>query len=67
MRTVLLGKGELAVAILEWFVQSPEHDVLGVVTVTPEPDWTARLGETAQLLGCRYGRPIVTSTESSWT
>jgi methionyl-tRNA formyltransferase len=45
--TVLLGKGELAIRIAEWFAQSPEHDLTAVVPVVPEPTWTASLRDWA--------------------
>ena len=54
---VLLGKGELAVRIGEWFVESPDHDLRCVVPVIPEPAWTRSLRDWA--LEC--GVPVIES------
>ncbi len=40
---VLLGKGSLAIQIAEWFFASPDHDLVAVVPVVPEPQWTQSL------------------------
>lgn len=37
---VVLGKGSLAIRIAGWFRQDPGHELLAVVPVAPEPDWT---------------------------
>jgi methionyl-tRNA formyltransferase len=42
-RVVLLGKGELAVKIADWFLKSPEHELWRVVPVVPEPSWAPSL------------------------
>jgi methionyl-tRNA formyltransferase len=43
-RTALvLGKGELAIRIAEWFRTSPEWDLRAVVPVVPEPQWADSL------------------------
>jgi methionyl-tRNA formyltransferase len=36
---ILLGKGELAIRAGEWFLQSPDHQLVAVVPVIPEPKW----------------------------
>jgi methionyl-tRNA formyltransferase len=46
-RTVLFGKGTLAIRIAEWFVQSARHDLIAVVPVVPEPEWTDSLADWA--------------------
>ena len=46
-RTILLGKGTLAIRIAEWFLQSPRHDLVAVVPVVPEPEWTDSLTDWA--------------------
>jgi methionyl-tRNA formyltransferase len=39
-RTVLLGKGELAVRVAEWLRSRPEFELGLVVPVIPEPTWS---------------------------
>jgi methionyl-tRNA formyltransferase len=41
--TVVLGKGTLAVRVSDWFLRHPDYELLRVVPVTPEPDWTDSL------------------------
>lgn len=40
---VLLGKGELAIRIGEWFATTPGYRIVAVVPVVPEPSWTPSL------------------------
>ncbi|HEX7095012.1 MAG TPA: formyltransferase family protein [Acidimicrobiales bacterium] len=40
---VVLGKGELAVRVCEWFRSSEDHELIAVVPVVPEPTWTTSL------------------------
>ena len=40
---VLLGKGELAIRICEWFQDSRDYHLRCVVPVIPEPSWTDSL------------------------
>ncbi|RME38570.1 MAG: formyl transferase [Planctomycetota bacterium] len=42
-RVVLLGKGELAIRIAEWFREQSDYDLHYIVPVVPEPDWTDSL------------------------
>ena len=42
-KAVVLGKGELAIKISEWFSQSDEYELVAVVPVIPEPAWTSSL------------------------
>jgi methionyl-tRNA formyltransferase len=46
-RAVLLGKGELAIRVAQWFVQSDDYELAAIVPVIPEPGWTASLREWA--------------------
>lgn len=39
-RTIVLGKGTLAIQIADWFRRSAAHDLIQVVPVIPEPTWT---------------------------
>lgn len=41
--TTVLGKGELAIRIAEWFRTSPDHALERLVPVIPEPTWTDSL------------------------
>ncbi|MCO6438788.1 MAG: hypothetical protein J5J06_16965 [Phycisphaerae bacterium] len=43
INVVLLGKGELACRIGDWFVASGTHSLRWVVPVMPEPKWTQSL------------------------
>ena len=58
MKTVIvLGKGSLAIQVAEWFLGSPDHALVLVVPVLPEPTWTDSLAEW-----CRSRRvPVVES------
>jgi methionyl-tRNA formyltransferase len=40
---VLLGKGELAIRIATWFLQSQQYNLTTIVPVVPEPKWTPSL------------------------
>jgi methionyl-tRNA formyltransferase len=44
----MLGKGSLAIRISEWFRASPDHDLVEVVPVIPEPTWTDSLAAWAR-------------------
>lgn len=48
---VVLGKGELAIRICEWFCSDPDHELIAVVPVIPEPAWTASLSDWATQRG----------------
>jgi methionyl-tRNA formyltransferase len=48
---VVLGKGELAIRIAEWFHQSPRHTLLAIVPVVPEPTWTDSLAGWSRAAG----------------
>jgi methionyl-tRNA formyltransferase len=39
-RVIVLGKGDLAIRVSEWFLQSPDYKLQAVVPVIPEPNWT---------------------------
>jgi hypothetical protein len=41
MRTaVVLGKGDLAIKVANWFLQSEQYKLAAIVPVIPEPSWT---------------------------
>ncbi len=42
-RTIVLGKGTLAIRIAAWFLESPDYELEHVVPVVPEPTWTESL------------------------
>ncbi|HLJ78641.1 MAG TPA: formyltransferase family protein [Acidobacteriaceae bacterium] len=56
-RVVLLGKGDLAIRIANWFLHSDKYTLAEVVPVMPEPSWTASLSRWAR----ENGVPIVES------
>ena len=37
---VVMGKGDLAIRIADWFLQSDKYKLVAVVPVMPEPAWT---------------------------
>lgn len=43
----MLGKGELAIRVCEWFLNSPGYELSYVVPVAPEPLWTTSLASWA--------------------
>jgi methionyl-tRNA formyltransferase len=52
MKTVLvLGKGTLAIRVAKWFLESPTHELVAVVPVVPEPDWTDSLLRWSEATG----------------
>jgi hypothetical protein len=58
MRTaVVLGKGDLAIRIANWFLQSNTYNLAAIVPVIPEPLWTQSLGTWARI----HNVPIVPS------
>ena len=48
---LLLGKGDLAIRIGQWFKDSPCHDLQWVLPSVPEPSWTGSLGGWAECAG----------------
>ena len=40
---VVLGKGELAIKICDWFWNNPAYNLMYVVPVVPSPTWTKSL------------------------
>ena len=48
MRTVVvLGKGELAIRVAHWFLQSEAYELKAIVPVIPEPAWAPSLQDWA--------------------
>ena len=54
---VLLGKGDLAIRISNWFLEQEQYDLLAVVPSMPEPDWTGSLASFAS----KKGVPVIGS------
>jgi len=46
---VVMGKGDLAIRISNWFLQSKEYRLSAIVPVIPEPTWTQSLANWARL------------------
>ena len=56
-KTIVMGKGSLAIRIAEWFSESDEYELVQIVPVVPEPSWTNSFIEWAN----KKGVSIVTS------
>lgn len=54
---IFLGKGELAIRIADWFLQSDKYKLVAVVPVMPEPTWAPSLAEWAK----KQGVPVTVS------
>jgi len=49
MQTVtVLGKGELAIRVADWFLRADGYKLVSVVPVMPEPKWTASFADWAR-------------------
>lgn len=58
MRTVIvLGKGDLAIRIADWFLRSDKYKLIVIVPVSPEPAWTQSFAGW----GRRQGVPVIES------
>jgi methionyl-tRNA formyltransferase len=53
----LMGKGDLAIRIADWFLQSEKYNLIAVVPVIPEPVWTQSLANW----GRESGVPVIMS------
>jgi methionyl-tRNA formyltransferase len=53
-RTVVLGKGTLAIKVADWFRRSEAYELATVVPVVPEPTWTDSLIDWARTTGISY-------------
>jgi methionyl-tRNA formyltransferase len=42
-----MGKGELAIRVADWFLQSPDYELSAVAPVIPEPKWAPSLSAWA--------------------
>lgn len=42
---IVMGKGDLAIRVAEWFLHSDKYELTTVVPVIPEPAWTGSLNE----------------------
>lgn len=45
---VILGKGDLAIKISNWFLRSKDYELISIVPDIPEPTWTTSLMEWAK-------------------
>lgn len=50
---ILLGKGDLAIRVADWFRRSEQYDLQAVVPVMPEPAWAPSLASWARSQGVR--------------
>jgi methionyl-tRNA formyltransferase len=53
-RVILLGKGELAVRVADWFVRGQDWELTTIVPTVPEPTWTDSLIAWAETNGVPY-------------
>jgi methionyl-tRNA formyltransferase len=56
-KAVVMGKGDLAIRVANWFLQSSGHQLCSVVPVMPEPRWTSSLKNWA----IENGVPVIES------
>lgn len=54
---IVLGKGDLAIRVANWFLESPEYRLARIVPVIPEPAWAPSLQSWAQVRAL----PVVSS------
>ena len=47
-KVVILGKGDLAIKVCEWFKESREYELACVIPVIPEPTWTNSISKWAE-------------------
>jgi methionyl-tRNA formyltransferase len=40
-RVIIMGKGDLAIRIANWFLESRDYTIAGIVPVIPEPEWAS--------------------------
>lgn len=58
MQTVIvLGKGDLAIRIADWFLHSDKYKLIAIVPVMPEPAWTQSFAKW----GRQQGIPVIES------
>ena len=58
MRTVVvIGKGDLAIRMADWFLHSEMHKLIAIVPVIPEPAWTSSFATW----GGANGVPVIAS------
>jgi methionyl-tRNA formyltransferase len=53
-RAIVLGKGDLAIRVCDWFASSGDYELERVVPVVPEPTWTGSLTSWARDRGVPY-------------
>jgi methionyl-tRNA formyltransferase len=53
-QAIVLGKGTLAIRVAQWFLNSPDYELVEVVPVVPEPAWTDSLISWAKATGTPY-------------
>ena len=48
-KVILLGKGDFAIKIAKWLLSNPNYQLVGIVPVIPEPDWTSSIIQFSKL------------------
>jgi len=47
-KVILMGKGILAVQVADWFLRSPDYELVRIVPEVPEPTWTESISVWAK-------------------
>src|SRR5688572_25422578 len=69
--TIVMGKGELAVKVADWFLAADDYELVAVVPNVPESDWTVSPKDWAAQKGAAavesgLVRDIPDSREPAW-
>lgn len=53
-RVIVLGKGKLAIKVADWFMNNPDYELVCIIPVVPEPNWTDSFIKWAEKSGVTY-------------
>jgi len=70
-KVILLGRGDLAIRIADWFLNNEDFELVNIVPVVPEPEWMDSLIDWANKNGIPYIKSgnyidIENVNEQSW-
>jgi methionyl-tRNA formyltransferase len=70
-RVIVLGKGDLAIRVAGWFLQSPDYKLQAVVPVMPEPGWAPSFQTWARtkdlsIIGTGHYKDIEQVSDENW-
>jgi len=68
---IVLGKGELAIRVANWLLNSPDYDLMAVVPVVPEPSWAPSFRNWAaehnlRIVGSGHYKDLENVSEAGW-